>query len=156
VERDDAIDEAVDRAGVDRLQRAYADAITRRDWAAVHDLFLPDAVVSLDLVTRPLIELHGPGELVAFVSGAMERFAFFQFVILNSHVDLWSDGDRTAAEARVFICELRQDEGATTRNETFGLYRDTYRKLDDGPWRIAARAYRSIARYPAGEVFPLA
>jgi hypothetical protein len=150
----DAVDEVVDHAGIERLQRAYADGITRRDWAMVHDLFTADAVVTLDLVTRPEIELHGPGALVAFVSGAMERFAFFQFVVLNSHVELWPDGDRSAASARVFICELRQDAGATARNETFGLYQDTYRKVG-GRWRIAGRAYRSVARYPTGEVFPL-
>ena len=63
------------------------------------------------------------------------------------------------AKARVFMCELRQDHGARKRNDSYGLYRDTYRKTDGegyAGWRFATRWYRSMARYPAGEVFPLA
>ena len=151
---DDELAVVIDHTAITRLQQAYADGVTRRDWSAVGALFLPDAVVTLDLVTRPPVELAGPEALVAFVSGAIERFAFFEFVILNAHVDLWPDGDRTAATARVFMCELRQDAGETERNDAYGLYRDTYRKVD-GSWRIAGRSYRSMARYPSGEVFPL-
>ena len=150
----DELSESVDCLAIERVQRAYADGVTRRDWNAVHALFVPDAVVSLDLVTRPPIELSGADALVSFVSGAIERFSFFQFVILNSHIEPWPESDRSAATARVFMCELRQDAGATERNDAFGLYRDRYRKAD-GRWRIAGRAYRSMARYPAGEVFPL-
>lgn len=156
--RDDELQAVVDHSSIERLQRAYADGVTRRDWAAVRGLFLPDASVSLDLVTRPAVQLAGPDELVSFVSGALERFSFFQFVILNSHIDLWPRGHRSVATARVFMCELRQDVGATERNDSYGLYCDTYRQVDGdgfGGWRFATRTYRSMARYPAGEVFPL-
>ena len=70
---------AVDHVAVDRLQRAYADGITRRDWDAVADLFLPGAVVSLDLVTRPGRELVGPNEIVGFIGPAVDDFDFFGF-----------------------------------------------------------------------------
>jgi hypothetical protein len=151
------IDELLDRSAIDRLQRAYADGVSMRDWDQVRGLFVPDATVSLDLVTRPAVELAGPDALVDFVSGALERFAFFQFVILNSHVEL-STVDPVAAKARIHMCELRQEHGARKRNDSYGLYRDTYRKTDAqgyGGWRFATRWYRSLARYPAGEVFPL-
>lgn len=150
----DALAEVVDHSAISRLQQAYADAVTRRAWDDVRTLFLPDATIWLDLVTRPAIELAGADALVDFVSGALQQFSFFQFVILNSHVELWPGGDRSAATARVFMCELRQRVGETERTDAFGLYRDTYRKVEGG-WRIAARAYRSLARYPSGEVFPL-
>jgi hypothetical protein len=156
--RDDELDALIDHSGIDRLQRAYADGVSMRDWDAVRGLFLPDATISLDLVTRPAVELQGPDALVGFVSGALEKFSFFEFVILNSHIEL-RPADRSVASARVFMCELRQDHGARKRNDSYGLYRDTYRKTDEdgfGGWRFATRWYRSMARYPSGEVFPLA
>jgi hypothetical protein len=78
-------------------------------------------------------------------------------VILNSHIEL-AAADPLAAKARVHMCELRQEHGARKRNDSYGLYRDTYRKTEQegyGGWRFATRWYRSLARYPAGEVFPL-
>lgn len=150
----DAIEDVLDRSAIDALQRAYADTVTRRDWSALDGLFRPDAPVTLDLVDRPGRELVGPTALGVFVAGAIERFSFFQFVVLNSHVSLWPDGDHDAASARIFMCELRVTAGETTRNEAYGLYRDTYARVD-GRWWIASRHYRSMARFPEGAVFPL-
>lgn len=152
----DAIEAALDRSAIDALQRAYADAVTRRDWPALTELFLPEATVSLDLVDRPGRELVGPAALGEFVGGAIDRFSFFQFVILNSHVDLWPGGDHDAATARIFMCELRVTAGQVpaTRSEAYGLYCDAYARVD-GRWWIAGRRYRSMARFPDGVVFPL-
>lgn len=147
-----------DHAAIDRLQRAYADGVTMQDWAQVQGLFVPDATISLDLVTRPAVQLSGPVELTEFVASALERFAFFQFVILNSHIEP-SASDPDAAKARVFMSELRLEHGARKRDDTHGLYRDTYRRTDEpgyGGWRFASRWYRTMARFPANEVFPLA
>jgi hypothetical protein len=144
----------VDHAAIDRLGRAYADVVVRRDWAALHDLFLPDTTVELDLVTAPPRSIVGPAAFGEFVGSAIDRFAFFEFVILNSHVDLAPDGDPDVAAARIFMCELRQAHDETERNDVFGCYRDTYRRID-GRWWFAHRRYRSMARYPEGVVFPL-
>jgi hypothetical protein len=151
------IDALLDHAAIDRLQRAYADGVSMRDWEQVRGLFVPDATISLDLVTRPAVQLAGPKELTDFVSGALERFSFFQFVILNSHIEP-SASDPAAAKARMFMCELRLQHDARERDDSYGLYRDTYRKTDEdgyGGWRFASRWYRSVARFPSNEVFPL-
>jgi len=150
-------DALLDHAAIDRLQRAYADGVTMRDWEQVRGLFLPEATISLDLVTRPAVQLAGPAALTDFVSAALEQFSFFQFQIINSHVQA-SAKDPTAAKARLFMCELRLKHGARKREETFGLYRDTYRKTDQegyGGWRFSSRWYRTVARFPDNEVFPL-
>lgn len=144
----------VDRAAIDDLQRAYADGVTRRDWAQVQSLFLPGATVVLDLVDRPGRELVGPEAVTGFVAPAIERFTFFEFVILNARTRLWPDGDRSVATSTIFMCELRAEGEPPVRSEAFGRYQDTYRRVEDG-WRIAARRYRSIARFPDGVVHPL-
>ena len=51
------LDETADWVAITRLQRAYADTVDRRDWARIPQLFLPDTVVSLDLVSRPSIDV---------------------------------------------------------------------------------------------------
>jgi hypothetical protein len=147
----------LDHLAIDRLQRAYADGVSMRDWEQVRGLFVPDATISLDLVTRPAVQLHGPVELTDFVGRALESFAFFQFVILNSHIE-GSASDPAAAKARIFMCEVRLKVGGRKREDTHGLYRDTYRRTDEHGyrgWRFASRWYRSLARFPANEVFPL-
>ncbi len=148
------IEETVDHVAITRLQRAYADIVNRRAWAELVEVFVPGITIDLDLVTRPPQRLVGAEAFASFVGPAMARFTFFEFVILNSHVELWPGGDRTAATARVFMCELRQGEGEVERTDAFGLYRDRY-VLDGDEWRIAARRYRSMGRFPPGESFPL-
>lgn len=145
----------VDHAAIDRLQRAYADGITCRDWDRVAGLFLTDATVELDLVTRPGRTLRGPAEVVGFIAPAVDDFELFEFAIVNSHNELWPGGDRAVATGRIFMCELRVRRGERERSDAFGRYDDTYRRTDAG-WRIASRRYRSIARFPEGVVFPIA
>jgi ketosteroid isomerase-like protein len=137
-ELDDDATRAV--VAIQRLQAAYADAVTRRDWAAVRGQFEPDAVVHIDTRTRDPFALEGPDALVAFIDEAIRRFAFFEFTILNSTVDVGGD----EATGRLYICELRTDAEGTW-SEAYGLYRDTY-TCRDGAWRIAARRYASLAR----------
>ena len=149
-----SVEETMDYVAIVRLQRAYADVVNRRAWADLHQIFTPDATVHLDLVTRPPLHMVGPNAIGEFIGPAIERFDFFEFVVLNAHVELWPDGDPASARARVFMCELRQPTGQTERDDAFGLYRDTYALLDD-EWRIAARRYRSLGRFPSGEILPV-
>ena len=137
------LDDAGTRAvlAVQRLQAAYGDAVTRRDWPAVVALFEPGATVHIDTRTRDPFTLEGPEAVAAFVERSLEQFAFFEFAILNTTVDLGDDGTATG---RVYLCELRHSlTGEWT--EAYGLYRDRYVRTGDD-WRIAARRYTSLAR----------
>ena len=139
-ELDDAGTRAV--VALHRLQAAYGDAVTQRDWDAVRELFDPDAVIHLDTRTRPPITLEGADALVDFIDGAVARFAFFELTIVNATVDV--EPDQEEATGRLYICEKRMDlEGAWS--EAYGLYRDQYRRRH-GSWRIARRRYASLAR----------
>jgi hypothetical protein len=134
-------DDTATYIAVTRLQAAYADVVTRQAWSELDQLFLPNAAIHIDTVTRPAIELSGPEQLGEFISGALTRFDFFEFVILNAVVDV--TGDRSAT-GRVYIVEVRHDSTTNEWSNAFGLYTDVY--AEDGGWRFAERHYRSLAR----------
>jgi hypothetical protein len=146
--------ETEDYIAITRLQAAYADVVNRRAWPELADLFLPDAPITVDTVTNPPVELVGPEALGTFIGGAIERFEFFEFVILNARVWTAVDGDEDAARARVFMCELRQDAATGHASQAFGVYHDDYRRTAGG-FRFARRRYQSLARTGRNEVFTL-
>ena len=127
---------------VGRLQTAYGDAVSRRDWPAVTALFHPDARISLDL-GRGEPRTFDPEELAGFVDGAVARFDVFLFTVLNRTVEI--DGD--AARGRVYLAEVRQDADGHA-SVAYGLYTDRYTEVA-GDWRIAERSYTSLARTAA-------
>ena len=148
----DPIDrETVDYAAICRLQAAYADAVTRRAWSDLDPLFLPDAPITVDTITSAPFEHLGAAGIGGFIAGAVERFEFFELVILNVHV-LPGDGDGHR-RSRAFTCELRQERDSGHWSNAFGVYHDDVRHLD-GRWRYARRRYQSIARTGRAEVFP--
>lgn len=144
--------ETIDYVAITRLQAAYADVVNRRAWSELGELFLPDAPITVDTVTNPPKELVGPEALGEFIGGAIERFEFFEFVILNARVWTEVDGDVDAARARVFMCELRQDAATGHASQAFGVYHDDYRRTADG-FRFARRRYQSLTRTGRNEVF---
>jgi hypothetical protein len=148
--------ETIDVVAVSRVQAAYADVVTRRAWPELRDLFRPDAPVEVDTVTAAPIALTGPDEVGSFISGAIERFEFFEFVILNSHIVTGVDRDPDAARARLYMCELRQESSTGRWSNAFGIYHDDYVR-HEGRWWFARRRYQSLARIALSEraeVFP--
>jgi len=143
---------AVDDIAIRALIAAYADVVNRRGWDELDDLFLPDAPLRLDLRDRAPVEYVGPAAVGAFIDGAIERFAFFEFVALNVRVLRDNDPDR--ARVRTYMCELRQDHaGAPSR--AFGLYQDDVVRTATG-WRFAGRDYQSMGRGEHGlDLMPL-
>lgn len=142
----------IDRLEVARTLSDYADVVNRRAWGELAALFPSDAVVRVDTVTRPATELVGPHELGDFIGTAVERFAFFEFVVLNARIEL-DDDDADRAVARVFMCEVRRDVDTLDWSVAYGVYHDRFRRWPDR-WRFERRDYRSLTR-TGGEVFPL-
>ena len=56
---DPELQATVDHVAIGRLQAAYADAVTRRDWLAVQALFLP--AMRHRIVLGPTAEIDGRG-----------------------------------------------------------------------------------------------
>ena len=127
---------------ITRLQATYADVVTRRAWPELDALFAPDASIRVDTVTRPVIDLVGAAALGEFISTAIARFEFFEFVVLNTVIDL--DTDSTAG-GRVYMVEIRQERDTGEWSNAFGLYQDRYIEYD-GRWRFSKRSYQSLAR----------
>jgi hypothetical protein len=140
-------DDSASYLAITRLQAAYADVVTRRAWPGLQELFVPDAPIRIDTVTRPVVELTGPDELGSFVGSALQRFDFFELVILNTVIDIADDCN---ARGRLYIQEVRHELEPDSWSDAFGLYQDTYARYD-GRWRFAERRYRSLARrHPTG------
>jgi len=145
--------EDLDYLSICRLHAAYADAVSRRAWTDLDDLFLPDAGIRVDTVTSGALEFVGAAGIGNFIAGAVERFEFFELVILNVHVVEAGDTDADSARSRSFTCELRQEQSSGHWTNAFGVYHDELRRVD-GRWRYARRRYQSLARTGRGEVFP--
>jgi hypothetical protein len=124
-----------------QLQSAYADVVSRRAWGELERLFLPDITVEIDTVSSPARTFTGPAEFSEFVGAACERFDHFQFVILNSVIEVAGD----EATGRIFMCEIRHHSAERVWSTAYGMYQDRYRKVD-GTWFFAERHYRSLAR----------
>jgi SnoaL-like protein len=142
-------DELTAYVGITRLQAAYADVVSRRAWDELHALFEPDVPIEVDTVTATAMQFTGSEEFATFVARSIERFEFFEFVILNTVVDVAG----TEATGRVWMVELRQDRASGGWSNAFGVYHDSYVSTD-GVWRFARRRYRSLARTGRAEVFP--
>jgi hypothetical protein len=148
---DDALlHDTADYIAIRRLQSAYADIVTRRAWDELDHIFVPDIVVTVDRRTAPPLELRGPAAVGDFIGTSIERFDFFEFVVLNTVIRI--DGD--AATARMWMCELRHDGAHGQWSNAYGLYQDRYARRDER-WWFAGRSYQSLARTARDfDVFP--
>ncbi len=119
--------------------------VSRRVWPELRELFLDDARVEVDTRTAEPLVFDGPDALGTFIAGAIERFGFFEFVVLNTRIELAVGGDPDRADGRMYMCELRVEADSGEWNNAFGVYHDRYRRTDDG-WRFEHRRYHSLAR----------
>ena len=143
-------DTASAQVALSALLAAYADVVARREWPELVELFEPEAPVTVDTVTAPARSLRGPTELGAFIGSAVERFQFFELVVLNARTQVDAADE---ARGRVLIAEIRQDRDGAAWSQTFGVYHDRYRRRD-GRWRFATRDYQSLARTGSDRAFP--
>jgi hypothetical protein len=135
--------ETIEYVAVRRLQDRYADIVNRRTWEELHEVMRPDCRLTLDLGDRELA-FDGPGAIGGFIGEQLEVFSFFEFVILNTVVEL--DLDAGTAGARMYMQELRQNVSDGRRTNAYGVYQDRFEQDPDGRWWIARRRYSSYSR----------
>jgi hypothetical protein len=128
-----------DRLEISDLLVAYAHAIDRRQWDALDEIFLPDAVI--DYREMGGIRATLP-ETKDFLAASMGVFARTQHLVAASKVTL--DGDTATA---VTMCHnpMVLAEVVPQRLMTCTLwYHDALVRTADG-WRIAARTAERLA-----------
>jgi len=138
--------EAIHDTAVRRLQHAYADVVNRRAWAELEQLFLPDAPVIIDVRVGDPMEFVGGDDIGAFIGTSVQQFEFFEFVILNAHIEFPEGPSAGTAVARLYMCELRQSRDSGRWTTAYGLYHDRY-SFRSGRWWFAERRYHSLARH---------
>ena len=140
---DRTLAETVEYVAIRRTQDRYADIVTRRAWAELHEIMRPDCPLLLDLGDQQM-SYDGPDAIGDFIGEQLEQFEFFEFVILNTVIEI--DLDAGTAGARMFMQELRQNVSDGRRTNAFGVYHDRFERDDDGCWWIARRRYGSFSR----------
>jgi hypothetical protein len=145
LEDEQVVGQLAARVAIADLLATYADVINRRTWDELDDLFLPDCEVVIDTRRGDPIVVTGGAGLGQFVRQAIERYDFFQFVILSNRIWLDSSDEATG---RLYMCELRHDGATGERSEAFGVYHDRFHRVS-GRWQFAARRYHSLARTSA-------
>lgn len=152
------VDETAEYVRLRRLQNRYADVVTRRAWPELAEIFRPDCRLDLSLGDRTRT-LTGPEEIGRFIGGAISGFSFFEFVILNTVLEI--DPSLGRAASRTYIHELRVERASGRRTDAFGVYHDRFERDASGRWWFARRRYGSFSRTAAPEapeeqiVFPL-
>ena len=138
---DTELRETLDWVAIRRLHARYADVVNRRAWPELADLFLPDAVVRVEMPRQDPVEAVGPAALGAFIDAAVKRFDWFQFVVLEARIEWPAGGPDDEALGRLYMVELRLDAKTGQETKAFGLYQDRYRRTAAG-WRFAARRFQ--------------
>jgi len=143
--------ETIDYIALRRLQNRYADIVTRRAWSELNRIMLPNIEIVIDRRNVAPLVVHGPEGIGGFIREAIAHFDLFEFVILNTVIEI--DGD--TARARMYMWEIRHDPAAG-RSDAFGLYQDEHRKLD-GRWWFSGRRYQTLARTQVADysVYPM-
>ncbi len=136
------LEETASYIAIQRLLAAYADAVNRRAWGELPELFLEDARMEVTPLQRPPLEVTGPVAIGLFIQASIERFDFLEFVLLNSRLEIRLEAE--SARARNSICEYRRERATGKWTQVFGVYHDRYRRID-GRWWFEHRVFHPLA-----------
>ena len=132
------LQELSDRAEIQDLLVAEANAMDRRDWAHWQSLFAPDALIDYsenDGATG------GPAEVRSWLESVLGRFHSYQHLSSNLEIEL--DGDHARARTMQYIA-VKMGTSTGIRVVFSGIwFRDELIRSDAG-WRIARR-YEELA-----------
>lgn len=117
-----------ERHTVISLLHSYADALDRRDWAALDRVFAPD--VKANYAGAEVVD--GRDNLVGMIRGYLDKCGPTQHLMGHEHAVI--DGDRASMSAKMRVHHV----GANRRDlvfEVFGWYHAEADRTPDG-WRI--------------------
>jgi SnoaL-like domain len=139
---DRTLEETASHIAIQRLLAAYADAVNRRAWGELGELFLDDATIEITPLQRPPLQVTGPEAIGRFIDESIARFDFLEFVLQNSRLEIRQGED--SARARNYICEYRREKATAKWTQVFGVYHDRYRRIE-GRWWFEHRVFHPLA-----------
>jgi len=122
-----------DYMAVQQVITRYCDAVTRRDWAALADVFAPHA--TWDVIGHVTFHFEGDG-LVPGIRGIVESTGFL--VQINAPALIEINGERATARSTMY--ELGSNLERTQRFEEPGLYEDVLERIH-GKWKFVSRRF---------------
>lgn len=132
-------DPVVEELALRDLVHRYADAVCRRDVAAVADCFTADGVWTVSGYGEPC----GRDAIAAFLDGLLESWEVIVHALLSGRVHLHPT-DQERATGRWYISEFgRRTDGAEL--SFVGVYHDEYAR-EGGRWHFRTRRYDSMFR----------
>ncbi len=145
-----SLQELSDRFEIQDLLVAYADAIDRRDWDALDEVFTPDA----DIDYTAMGGIRGSlAEIKEFLAEGLGWFTSFQHLTATPRIVL--DGDTATGRAICHNPMTLTDADGVSHTVFIGLwYIDDYVRTPAG-WRISARREERSYVHNAPPGFPL-
>jgi hypothetical protein len=136
-----------DRAAVTELAYMYADALDRRDWAALDAVFAED--VHADYAG--LYVLDQRRDLVAMIRGFLDPCGPTQHLMGNPRVAL--DGDTATLTVKMRVHHIGTGERSHLTYECFGWYHAEAMRTANGAWQIRSWRQEVTAEVGTQEVF---
>lgn len=151
----DELRDVIDEMQIRRLHAAYVDAVNRFAWSEFHELFVPDAALTVQRAEGDSDDVIGPAAIGELIGGYVSHYDFLTQVVLNARVRLRYHKDIDQACARLYIAEYRQVSASGRRLESAGVYHDQYRRIEGSWWFVRRRYDRLYKSAPADlEVHP--
>ncbi len=124
------------------LLNRYTDAVNRRDWETIEDVFTDDGVwdVGGPDAGQFCFLFEGRSAIASGIRGLVEGLEFL--VQKNFAPVITVSGDQ--ATASVTVEEESRAPGAIEGGHIFGMYADQIRRDADGKWRFERRKFRFI------------
>ena len=107
-------------------------------------LFLPDAMVEVDRRVGEPLRFVGPHTIGDFIGDAISGMDFFEFVVLNTRIEIGIGGDPDAAAA-MYMQELRHETESDRFTIVYGVYHDRLARAG-GHWWFEHRRYHTLTR----------
>jgi hypothetical protein len=131
--------EAVDHVEITQLIHRYGRAIDTRDFAALRQIFTPDAQIAYNVVGGTALELPA---MLEFLRGALPMFKLTQHAMGSPVIDLAGDAARATTYLSAAHVQVKLD-GEEVYILQHGTYYDRLVRTPQG-WRIARRRLENL------------
>ncbi|MCP3812012.1 nuclear transport factor 2 family protein [Mycobacteriaceae bacterium Msp059] len=135
-----------DERNVERALNLFARAMDDREWATMAEILAEHAEGHFGPG-----RLSGAASIIEMIRGFLDGCGPTQHLLGNVVIDVVGD----TATSRAYIRDVHLNSGAdpSTRFYTMGDYHDTWRRNDDGRWRITERIKVNRAYVGPLEIF---